>query len=172
MLSFVFYFLFVIITTYCPSSWRMPDVVSTADHRWNPIASTSSQDIVAISAILRPICLMIRLFIGCSSVGDWYRSIEAAFAFTPSGKLSTFPTYYTWYCPTTSLLPPSLSYHISHYGLILHRPRHPISLFLYPSSCLSDKSLLLLFQSPHVSTTISAAILVHHPCHIAFLIPL
>ena len=50
----------------------------------------SIQDTIAYSDILRPILWAGCFFVGCSSVVDGYRDIEAAFSVLLSGKLSRF----------------------------------------------------------------------------------
>ena len=71
-----------------------------------------------------------------------------------------------------SLLLPSLSYRIYYAIIIFHRPHNPASILLYPLPHIYVTSILMLYQSPHISTAISDAILICHPCHLAFMIPL
>ena len=97
---------------------------------------------------------------------------EPPLPFCEVGRRQRFPTQYDRACPPTYLLPMSLSSQISASVIILCLPRHPESIFLSPLSRLSAASLLLLSRPPHVSSAVSASILIHRPFHIACLITL
>ena len=85
---FLFQFIFVLITTFFPSPWRLPAVAAAAVCRWNIVSDTYGQDTVVASAIPRPIRWLVHLFFGCSfSAGDGYGSIEASLDVLPSETL-------------------------------------------------------------------------------------
>ena len=75
-----------------------------------------------------------------------------------------FPAQCAWYCPPAYLQSPSSLSRISAVVIIRCRPHHITSIFLSPSSRLFSTFLL-----PRVSATVSAAILIHFPCHLAYL---
>ena len=135
MLSFLFYFLFVIIPAFCPSLWRLPAVAVAAVCRWNTMSNTAGQETVAAAAIPRLILWPVRFFIGRSSVGDGDIFIEAAVAVL-SGTLSTFSGVFLPIIPDIVLL-----------RLQFHCPCRPVYLFL----SLSSVALVIphLFYCPH-----------------------
>ena len=64
LLSFLLYFLFVIIPTFRIYPWRVPAVAAVGVCRQNTMSDTSGKDTVAASAISHPIRWAGRLFVG------------------------------------------------------------------------------------------------------------
>ena len=92
VLSFIFYFLYVPITTFFPSPWNLSAIAAAAVHHWNTMSDTADQDTIVTSAIPCSIRWTGNFFVGRSSVGLWDGdgSIESAVSILPSGTLSTF----------------------------------------------------------------------------------
>ena len=78
LLYFFFYFLFVIIPTFCPSPWRLLDATASMVRFWNTVSYTYGQDTVATAAILSLILWAGRFFFCRSFVWDGYWRIRSA----------------------------------------------------------------------------------------------
>ena len=131
MLSFLFYFLFVLIPIFCPSLWRLPAIADAAVRRWYTISDKACQDTVAVSAIPCLIRWVGRSFVGRSFARDGVGSIRAAVSVLPSGTPSMFPAQFACSCLPMSVPPPHSSSRVSADVLIRRFNHHP-HIFVVP----------------------------------------
>ena len=167
-----YYIIFVINPTFWSSPLRPPAVAAATAGHWNTLSDTPGKTLLPLPLSRvwfsrRAVSLLV------AHLHDTYTEpSNMPFTYWRVGHCLRFPTHYSWYCPTASVLPLPSSYLIPASVLILCRPYHPAYLLLYPSSHLYATSMLLLSQYQHVSTAVSTAILVCRPCLIVFLLPL
>ena len=167
-----YYFLFVLTPNFCPSPLQPPAANAATVCNRNTMSNIPDETPL-------PLALSRVQYSGwdasLSPVTLWEMETEPSkpsLLFCQVGHFRPFLAHYARSCPPASLLLPSLLSLISASFLVLRLPIYPAYILLSSLSCLSATYLLLLSQSSRVSTAKYAAILVHHLCHLAFLIPL
>ena len=145
--------------TLFPSLWRLSAVAAATVPRLNTVSDTAGQDTVAASAIPLPI-IWVRCFFSAALLQETETETYPLKPILPFRRVvhrQLFTAQCAQSCSPTSLLPPSSSSHIYVAIIICRLPHHITYFLLYLLSHLSATSLILMSQSPRVSSDVYAA---------------